>query len=48
VTRNLLPYIRTCYRLAVLQWHETFYRLPGLAKNAAPRRRRHLIKPPGR
>jgi hypothetical protein len=23
-------------------------RLPGLAKNSAPRRRRHLIKPPGR
>ena len=22
--------------------------LPGLAKNSAPRRRRHLIKPPGR
>jgi len=25
-----------------------FSRLPGLAKNAAPRRRRQLIKPPGR
>jgi hypothetical protein len=27
---------------------ELFSHLPGLAKNNAPRRRRHLIKPPGR
>jgi len=33
---------RTCYRYKTSPWPETLYRLPGLAKNTAPRRRRHL------
>jgi hypothetical protein len=35
--------VKTIYRDPKLIVH-----LPGLAKNAAPRHRRHLIKPPGR
>jgi len=48
VTQNSQPSpglgtVKTIYRDSKL-----FSHLPGLAKNVAPRRRRQLIKPPGR
>jgi hypothetical protein len=48
VTRNSqpLPGLVTVTQLHHDPWLRTH--LPGLAKNKAPRRRRHLIKPPGR
>jgi hypothetical protein len=48
VTRNSqpLPGLGTLTQLH--QDPKLLSRLPGLAKNSAPRRRRHLIKPPGR
>jgi hypothetical protein len=48
VTRNSqpLPGLGTLTQLRRDPWLRS--RLPGLAKNSAPRRRRHLIKPPGR
>jgi len=32
----------TWYHYTTSPWPETLYRLPGLAKNSSPRRRRHL------
>jgi hypothetical protein len=48
VTQNSqpLPGLVTFTQLHRDPW--LLVRLPGLAKNVAPRRRRHLIKPPGR
>jgi hypothetical protein len=48
VTRNSLPLpgLVTVTQLHRDPWLRN--RLPGLAKNSAPRRRRQLIKPPGR
>ena len=48
VTQNSHPSpglgtVKTIYHDPILIVH-----LPGLAKNTSPRRRRHLIKPPGR
>ena len=48
VTRSsqTLPGLVTVTQIHRDPW--LLFHLPGLAKNAAPRRRRHLVKPPGR
>jgi hypothetical protein len=48
VTSKCRFHYRDSYVIGFYRDQTTLVHLPGLAKNAAPRRCRHLIKPPGR
>ena len=48
MTQNLSSTYRDYYGIRLYRDQTTFVQLPALAKNNAPRHRRHLIKPPGR